>query len=175
MSQAEFTSSLNTQSLNTNHNHLRAPSINGCLPDNRIDPSQLFDTEAYGATQKEKGEPSALIVDDAPDVTEMLAMMLRISGYGVVAVFSAAAALAAAREQRFDVVISDIGMPSMNGYELAEKLRALPGYESIPMIALTGFSMYEDRERALASGFDAFLTKPIDPAKLIELIERLQH
>ena len=175
MSQAELTSSLNTQSSNTRHNHLHAPSINGCLPDNRTDAFQVFDTETQGTQQKGKDEPSALIVDDAPDVTEMLAMMLRLSGYGVVAVFSAAAALAAARQQHFDVVISDIGMPLMNGYELAEKLRALPGYESVPMIALTGFSLYDDRDRAVASGFYAFLTNPIDPTKVIDLIERLQH
>lgn len=120
-------------------------------------------------------KPYALVVDDAPDVTEMLVTMLRFSGYRVVGVFSATTALAAAREHHFNVIVSDIGMPGMNGYELAEALRALPDYDDVPMIALTGFSMFDDRERALTSGFNAFLTKPIDPTKLVEVIERLQQ
>ncbi|HYX42979.1 MAG TPA: response regulator, partial [Pyrinomonadaceae bacterium] len=62
----------------------------------------------------------------------------------------------------------------MNGYELAEHVRALPGYERVPMIAVTGFTMYDDRDRALASGFDAFLTKPISPNDLLNLLEGLR-
>jgi two-component system CheB/CheR fusion protein len=116
----------------------------------------------------------SLVVDDAPDVTEMLAMLLRYAGYDVVTVFSAKGALETARGEEFDVVVSDIGMPGMNGYELAEALRALPEYQEIPMVAVTGFAMYDDRDRALESGFNAFLTKPINPMDLIDLIKRLQ-
>ncbi len=116
----------------------------------------------------------ALVVDDAPDVTELLGMILRHSGYDVVTAFSAPDALEAARGGRFDIVVSDVGMPGMNGYELAEALRQLPDYEAVPMIAVTGFSMYDDRDRALAAGFNAFLTKPVNPLDLMELVERLQ-
>jgi len=137
-------------------------------------PSNLSSTETSDVKEGRAVGRYALVVDDAPDVTEMLAMMLSLSGYQVVSVFSAAAALDAAREHHFDVIVSDIGMPSMNGYQLAEALRSLPSYEAVPMIALTGFSMYDDRDRALACGFNAFLTKPIDPAKLIEVIEDLR-
>lgn len=122
----------------------------------------------------DKRKPRALIVDDAPDVTEMLAMLLRYAGYDVVTVFSAFDAFETARGEQFNVVISDIGMPGMNGYELAEALRALPNYSSVPMIAVTGFAMYDDRDRALESGFNAFLTKPINPMDLIDLIKRLR-
>ncbi len=153
--------------------YLSAPSR--CSPDNRINPLHAFDAEMHDSPEEEANKPYALIVDDAPDVTEMLAMMLRFSGFHVVAVFSATAALAAAREHHFNVIVSDIGMPIMNGYELAEALRALPDYETVPMIALTGFSMFDDRARALASGFDAFLTKPIDPTKLVAMIEELRR
>jgi CheY-like chemotaxis protein len=118
--------------------------------------------------------PRALVVDDAPDVTEMIAMLLKYAGYDVVTVYSGAQALAAARTERFDALISDIGMPGMNGYELAEHVRTLPGYERVPMIAVTGFTMYDDRDRALASGFDAFLTKPISPNDLIQLLAGLR-
>jgi CheY-like chemotaxis protein len=124
--------------------------------------------------QEIKNRPRALVVDDAPDVTEMLAILLQYAGYEVVTVYSGPQALNAARAEQFDVVVSDIGMPGMNGYELAEVVRALPGYETTPMIAVTGFTMYEDRERALGSGFNAFLTKPINPRDLINLVERLR-
>ena len=116
----------------------------------------------------------ALIVDDAPDVVEMLAMLLRQAGYEVTTASSAPAAITAAQEESFDVVVSDIGMPGMSGYDLAEALRALPDYKGVPMIALTGFAMYADRKRALEAGFNAYLAKPINPPALIELIERLR-
>jgi len=124
--------------------------------------------------QEIKDRPRALVVDDAPDVTEMLAILLQYAGYEVVTVYSGPQALSAARAEQFDVVVSDIGMPGMNGYELAEVVRTLPGYASTPMIAVTGFTMYEDRERALSCGFNAFLTKPINPRDLINLVERLR-
>lgn len=125
-------------------------------------------------SQAAKNRPRALVVDDAPDVTEMLAILLQYAGYEVVTVYSGPQALSAARSELFDVVVSDIGMPGMNGYELAEAVRALPDYQSTPMIAVTGFTMYEDRDRALRSGFNAFLTKPINPRDLINLVERLR-
>ncbi|HEX8472699.1 MAG TPA: response regulator [Pyrinomonadaceae bacterium] len=125
-------------------------------------------------TEKQTSKPRALVVDDSPDVTEMLAMLLRYSGYDVVTVFSALDALDTAETEQFDVVVSDIGMPGMNGYELAEKLRATNTYSTVPMIAVTGFAMYDDRDRALESGFDAFLTKPINPMDLIDLIKRMR-
>jgi len=75
----------------------------------------------------------------------MLSLFLTHAGYQVVTANSARAAIEAAETTRFDVVISDIGMPRMNGYELAEILRALPDYAAVPMIAVTGFSMYDDR------------------------------
>jgi CheY-like chemotaxis protein len=124
--------------------------------------------------QLTKDRPRALVVDDAPDVTEMLAILLQYAGYEVVTVYSGPQALNAARSTIFDVVISDIGMPGMNGYELAEAVRALPDYQATPMIAVTGFTMYEDRDRALRCGFNAFLTKPINPRDLINLVERLR-
>ncbi|HEX8140624.1 MAG TPA: response regulator [Pyrinomonadaceae bacterium] len=119
-------------------------------------------------------KPLALVVDDAPDVTEMLALFLQHAGYETVMAFSAQEALEAVRDGRFDVIVSDIGMPGMSGYELAEAVRALDGYAEVPMIAVTGFSAFDDRGRALKSGFNAHLTKPVNPASLLELIQRLR-
>jgi two-component system CheB/CheR fusion protein len=135
-------------------------------------PVEPLTGDISGTTER---KPRALIVDDAPDVVEMLAMLLRHSGYEVTTASSAPAALNAAQDGSFDVVVSDIGMPGMSGYDLAAALRALPEYAVVPLIALTGFAMYGDRDRALAAGFNAFLAKPINPPALIELIERLRE
>jgi CheY-like chemotaxis protein len=116
---------------------------------------------------------TALVVDDVADVTEMLAVVLTHAGYSVVTAASAAAALRAARERQFDVIISDIGMPEMNGYQLAREMRLLSGYETVPMVAVTGYSMFDDKERSIKAGFNAHMTKPIDPRALLDLIEQL--
>ena len=118
-------------------------------------------------------KPHALVVDDAPDITTLLAIMLRRAGYEVTTALSATDALAAARDRSFDLVVSDIGMPVMDGYALVTALRALPDYRSVPIIAVTGFDRYDDRERALQAGFNAHLKKPIDQVKLLELIRHL--
>ena len=141
------------------------------LPQNQPVSKGLQDKPAFEQSHGHKRR--ALIVDDVPDVTEMLAVLLTHEGYRAVTANSAADALAFAREQQFDIVISDIGMPEMNGYQLAKVLRDMPGYESIPMIAVTGYSMFNDREKSLASGFTAHMTKPIDPRALIDLIDQL--
>jgi CheY-like chemotaxis protein len=116
---------------------------------------------------------TALVVDDVADVTEMLAVVLTHAGYSVVTAASAPAALKAARERQFDVIISDIGMPEMNGYQLAREMRQMPGYETVPMVAVTGYSMFDDKERSTKAGFNAHMTKPIDPRALLELIDQL--
>ena len=82
-----------------------------------------------------------------------------MQGYEVVTAGGAREALALAREHQFDVIISDIGMPEMNGYELATALRTLPGYERIPLVAVTGYSMFDDRNRSLRAGFNEHVTK----------------
>ncbi len=129
--------------------------------------------QPLSGTDNDASKPRALIVDDAPDVAEMIAMLLQHTGYTVATAFSANDALATAESEHFDIIISDIGMPGMNGYDLAEALRRLPDYAAVPLVAVTGFSMYDDRERALSSGFNAFLSKPINPLTLLELIDRL--
>lgn len=114
-----------------------------------------------------------LVVDDVTDVTEMIGLFLKHAGYDVATADSASAALRLANERAFDVIISDIGMPEMNGYELAESLRRRAEYQGIPIIAVTGYSEYDDRGRALRSGFNAHLTKPINPSELLKLMNDL--
>src|SRR2546430_306708 len=114
-----------------------------------------------------------LVVEDTVDVREMLTMFLTLAGFQVTSAESAYEALQAATDRSFDLIISDVGMPQMNGFELATRLRRMTRYETAPIIALTGYSAYEDGERALQSGFNAQLVKPIDPSQLITLIDEL--
>ena len=116
---------------------------------------------------------TVLVVDDVPDVTEMIELLLKHAGYDVATAGSAKAALQMARKQHFDLVISDIGMPEMNGYELATALRDLAAYNSTPLIAVTGYSEYDDRGRAVRAGFNVHLAKPIEPTQLLSLMNEL--
>ena len=116
---------------------------------------------------------TVLVVDDVPDVTEMIELLLKHAGYDVATAGSAKAALQMARKQHFDLVISDIGMPEMNGYELASALRDLAAYNSTPLIAVTGYSEYDDRGRAVRAGFNVHLAKPIEPTQLLSLMNEL--
>lgn len=135
--------------------------------------ARQFSESSSPQRSSQKSPRRALVVDDVADVTEMLSVLLTHAGYEVSAAGSAEAALQAAREEHFNIIISDIGMPEMNGYELAAAIRALPGYEKVPMVAVTGYSMFDDRERSLRSGFTAHMTKPIEPRLFLDLIEQL--
>ena len=114
-----------------------------------------------------------LVVDDVVDVTDMVALFLSHAGFEVATANSPKTAIELAAETPFDLVISDIGMPEMNGYELAESLRARSDYGGTPLIAITGYTEYDDRGRSLRAGFNAHLTKPINPSQLLNLIEEL--
>jgi CheY-like chemotaxis protein len=118
---------------------------------------------------------TALVVDDNPDITDMLAAVLRHAGYTVSSAHSAPDALTLAVARHFDVVVSDIGMPGMTGHELARALRAMPEYRVIPLVAVTGFDMYDDQERSAEAGFSAHLSKPVDPLALTRAIRGITH
>jgi CheY-like chemotaxis protein len=139
----------------------------------QVNASSDLSPDAQTARTQPRIRRTALVVDDVADVTEMLEVFLTYAGYDVVTAASARAALDAARARQFDVIISDIGMPEMNGYQLAREMRTIPGYETVPMVAVTGYSMFDDKQRSTNAGFNAHMTKPIDPRALIDLIEQL--
>jgi len=116
---------------------------------------------------------TVLVVDDVNDVTDMISLFLKHAGYHVVTAERATEALKLAGERKFDLIISDIGMPEMNGYELVEALRGMTPYRDTPMIAVTGYTEYDDRGRSLRAGFNAHLTKPIEPTRLLDLMNEL--
>jgi two-component system CheB/CheR fusion protein len=114
-----------------------------------------------------------LVVDDSEDTTEMVQHLLEMSGATVKVASSGLEALQLARENHYDVVLSDISMPGMDGFELLSKLRKLPGKENVPAVALTGFGRPEDVQRATREGFFAHLTKPFDIETLATLLQKL--
>jgi CheY-like chemotaxis protein len=116
-----------------------------------------------------------LLVDDDSDAREVLGMVLRHHGAQVCEAATAEAAVVAFRRHVPDVVVSDIGLPDADGYELIRRLRALdvPAAQAAVAVALTGWARSEDRDEALEAGFQAHVVKPIDPIELVALLARL--
>ena len=114
-----------------------------------------------------------LVVDDSADTTEMVQHLLEIGGANVTAVTSGLDALRVASQQQFDVILSDISMPGMDGFEFLNRLRKVPGYHNLPAVALTGFGRPEDVQRAYDEGFVAHLTKPFDIQALACLLQKM--
>jgi CheY-like chemotaxis protein len=103
-----------------------------------------------------------LVVDDCPDSAESMAILLRLDGYEVETATGGQAALRAAKARRPDVVLLDISMPGMNGYEVARQLRKM-FHDDVGLIAITANGFEEDRLRCLEAGFDRHFVKPADP------------
>ena len=142
-----------------------------CLP--RSDESRLQSKPTLELSIDSLEGMSVLVVDDSEDTTEMVRHLLEMGGATVTAVTSGFEALRVAREKQFDVVLSDISMPGMDGFEFLGKLHNLPGYHDLPAIALTGFGRPEDVQRAHSQGFYAHLTKPFDIEALANLLQKM--
>ncbi|MFO0609976.1 MAG: ATP-binding protein [Polyangiales bacterium] len=108
------------------------------------------------------GPRRVLVVDDNPDALETAALLLELLGHEVRAAANGVEALAVAAEFAPDLVLCDIGLPLMDGYEVARRLRADPRFAGVRLVALTGYGRDEDAQRSRASGFDAHLVKPFD-------------
>jgi two-component system CheB/CheR fusion protein len=127
--------------------------------------------ENISGTGKETNRCRVLIIEDHDDIRTVLEMMIQAEGFEAACVASAEEALALATTFIPHVILSDISLPHMDGYELLVALRQLPGLESVPAIALTGLA---DRVGQLEkSGFEAFLSKPIDYDLLFKKIATL--
>jgi signal transduction histidine kinase len=111
-----------------------------------------------------------LVIEDNHDARESLRRLLELSGHSVSGAADGAAGLAAALVEKPDVVLVDVGLPKMDGYEVARRIRATAGEWQPLLVALTGYGLPEDRSRALEAGFDAHLVKPADPAALEALL-----
>lgn len=120
-----------------------------------------------------RGGFQVLIVDDSLDTLDIMRRLLTRAGYQVAIASNANAALATARQQPPDIIVSDIGMPECDGFQLLRLLQAELAPRKVPAIAVSGFSGENDRLAARESGFDAYFTKPLDVTALINAVDRL--
>jgi CheY-like chemotaxis protein len=114
-----------------------------------------------------------LLVDDYPDSAESMALVLKVWGYLPLVAFDGPTGLELALTQRPDVIFLEISLPGMNGLEVARRIRAEPGMEKTPLLALTGYGQVRDKQASRAAGFDRHLVKPVDPGELRPLLAEL--
>jgi PAS domain S-box-containing protein len=111
-----------------------------------------------------------LVVDDNVDSAESLRLLLAMSGHQVETIHSGLAVPEAAGASRPDVILLDIGLPGLNGYQVAERLRETPDLRDVVLVALTGYGQEEDRRRSMQAGFDHHVVKPVDHEQLAALL-----
>lgn len=114
-----------------------------------------------------------LVVDDDPEVVKVIRIYLKTAGLEANIASSGKEAIKAIDEMEVDAVILDLHMPGMDGFEVCKWIRVDKGNRTIPIIAITGYTSEEKKKKILASGADAYLTKPIDMSKMVELVRRL--
>jgi CheY-like chemotaxis protein len=114
-----------------------------------------------------------LIIEDSHDTAETTRLLLKLSGHEAQTASSGREGLAAARQFRPRVVLCDIAMPRMSGYEVARALRQEPSLGPLYLIAVTGYGRAEDQQQALEAGFDLHLTKPVDIDVLRRVLESI--
>ncbi len=131
-------------------------------------------TTANGLTLPPIPTRRVLIADDNRDAAEALSMRLRMAGHDVRVVHDGVEALAAADALAPDVVLLDLGMPRMDGYEAARRMSGRPWRQHATLVALTGWGQQEDRDRSAAAGFDRHLVKPIGEADLSDVLQKVQ-
>ena len=140
------------------------------LPRNASQTMTLALDNACGLRPADKNALRILVVDDNQDAATMLSMLLEMMGHEVAVEHHPRAALARAMNEQYDAYLLDIGLPEMDGTELARRLRAMPSGRNALMIAITGYGQQFDRRNALRAGFDRYFVKPVDPAKLASVL-----
>jgi CheY-like chemotaxis protein len=113
-----------------------------------------------------------LVVEDKAENLDLMVYLLQAFGHDTLVARDGADGVAIVTRDRPDLVVMDLQMPVMDGYEAASLLKADPGLSSIPLVAVTAYAMVGDRERIMAAGFDGYLTKPIDPQVFVRELER---
>jgi CheY-like chemotaxis protein len=140
----------------------------------RLPPSELeVRTDAGRNTDVSLAGAHVLVVEDQPDGRELVARIITERGGRVSTAVNASEAIARFTEEPPHLVISDIAMPGMNGYELLNRLRALEEGRRVPAIALTPYARAEDRTRSLLAGYQGHVPKPVDPAELLATVASL--
>ena len=115
-----------------------------------------------------------LVADDVPDAANALSMLLELEGHEVTVAIGGSQAVALSRSVSPQVAILDIGMPDINGYDVARSLRQEVWGQDIHLIALTGRDDKESHRRAVAAGIQQYVVKPIDPSQFLKLIDEIE-
>jgi CheY-like chemotaxis protein len=113
-----------------------------------------------------------LIVEDDASIRLVLTRLLTASGFTVLSAADGARAVGLAREEQPDLILMDLGLPILNGWQATARIKGLPATAHIPIIVLTAYALAEDRERSMRAGCDDFETKPLDLTRLLTKIER---
>jgi two-component system, cell cycle response regulator DivK len=114
-----------------------------------------------------------LVVEDDPMIQDVVSRHLSIRGHQVSTASDGAQAVLSARVDRPDLIVMDMGLPILNGWQATHRIRSMPATRTIPIIALTAFAMKEDRAKCLAIGCDEYETKPVDFERLMPKIQAL--
>jgi CheY-like chemotaxis protein len=140
----------------------------GMVPGAMLPP--LADADAAGAATLPRVR-RVLVVDDNADAAQTVSMLLQVLGYETDVEYDPLQALARVRERAFDAYVLDIGLPGMDGHELARRIRALPGRAGALFIALTGYGQQQDRDASAAAGFHYHFVKPANVDALARALE----
>jgi CheY-like chemotaxis protein len=140
-----------------------------------LDPQQAPETGRQAYQFPPASGKRLLVVDDNQDAADSLAMLLRLQGHQVRVAYSGMAALEMTKTYTPDVVFMDIGMPGMDGYEAARRIREQPGLGKVVLAALTGWGQKEDRRRTAEAGFDHHLVKPPEPTAVESVLDELNR
>jgi len=149
----------------------RGSEFEVCLP--ALAEAPRAETPAVAEEPAPHARRRILLVDDNEDGAESLAMLLELGGHDIDIVHDGPQALEAAQRLRPDVVLLDIGLPRMNGYEVCRRIRQESWGQDLTVVALTGWGQEEDRQRSREAGFDAHLVKPVDYDNLTKLLTSL--
>ncbi|MGH8566811.1 MAG: response regulator [Gammaproteobacteria bacterium] len=142
------------------------------LPTGTAPPAAVTPPAAHEAPAAPSGRLRVLVVDDNTDSAESMAMLLGLQGHETRTALDGPAALEVAQVFRPELILLDIGLPGMDGYEVARRLRTEPHMETV-LIAMTGYGHEQDRREAQAAGFNYYLVKPVDPAALLRVLASL--
>ena len=121
--------------------------------------------------ESQKRPRKVLLIDDSRDLTSLLCSMIKILGYETAAAYHGMEGIQTAMAFQPDVIFCDIRLPKMNGFDVAKSIRSIESLKDVYMVAITGYAGRTDMEYALESGFDRFLSKPVDLASIKQVLE----
>lgn len=141
-------------------------------PISKADPPASSSSSSNGASDPSENRLRMLIVDDNRDAADSLGMLMQVMGNDTRVAYDGREALAVAAQFHPEIVLLDIGLPTLSGYEVARELRRRPGGGSMLLIATTGWGQPSDKEQSREAGFDHHLVKPVDPATLMKVLNQ---